>query len=63
MFTPEMNEEEKLNYCYGYVIKHGKRFPFSEDGFRVLQFLEQHGHSCGDVEKGLEAMYLHIVGL
>ncbi len=63
MFDPKMTDDEKLNYCYGYVIRHGSRFPFSEDGFRVLQYLEQHGHSCADVERGLEALYLHIVGL
>ena len=32
MFDPKMTDDEKLNYCYGYVIRHGSRFPFSEDG-------------------------------
>ncbi len=63
MFTQEMTDDEKLNYCYGQVIRRGKRFLFSEDGFRILQYLEQNDHSCADVDKALEAMYLHIVGL
>ncbi|MCP4476405.1 MAG: hypothetical protein GY821_17960 [Gammaproteobacteria bacterium] len=63
MFTEEMTNQEKRNYCYGFVIEHGKDFPYSENGFRVLQYLSQDDHACSDVEKGLEALYLHIVGL
>ncbi len=58
-----MTEDEKLNYCYGQVIRRGKRFLFSEDGFRIIQYLEQNDHSSADVDRALEAMYLQIVGL
>ena len=63
MFTKEMTHEEKINYCYGFVIRNGKDFLFSENGLLVLQYLLQHSYSNTDVEKGLEAIYLHIVGL
>ena len=63
MFTKKMTEEEKLNYSIAFIVRNGKDFLFIEGGLQVLQFLREHHHFCGDVNKSMEAMYQNIVGL